>query len=358
MNHTGLYSPFKVNRPLSEEDIKNQLRQDYTGMGKSDALALDDTVVIRMNSTYLELVDKYYSDRGMPESLVFILFSLCICFFTSISYLLFFNPTDIPNSLSRTLGMLFVIISFLILAVWLYRLLRKSWFTWTHYPVRFNRKTKMVHAFKVDGTILSVPWKEVFFTRGRAGPGAMPEWSIDGHILAEDGKTVIDTFSLGFSNTRQELITNWAFVRSYMEVEDCLSDLKDIIVLCPPVAERRESFIFGLQYMMRVESRLEWPFTLILLPLTLLGGVARFVAMRTSKIPRWSAAVEADCRVDPADPINVSAANNPEHIWRYVLANQSLEEYNALYQRQTAAMERLREKVRKSVKAGRVQNDK
>ncbi|MDV5142036.1 hypothetical protein, partial [Chimaeribacter arupi] len=85
--------------------------------------------------------------------------------------------------------------------------------------------------------------------------------------------------------------------------------------------------------------------------------VARFVAMHTSKIPRWSAAVEEDCRVAPDDPINVSAANNPKHIWRYVLANQSLEEYNALYQRQTAAMARLREKVRKSVKAVHVQGD-
>ncbi|WP_338065890.1 DUF6708 domain-containing protein [Nissabacter archeti] len=288
----------------------------------------------------------------MPDVFAFTLFfsPLLLAFFILFSIIL-----DPSLNISTFASGLFIIFISCAGCLFSYKVLCKSWFTWTHYPVRFNRKTKMVHVFKVDGTILSVPWKEVFFTRGRAGPGAMPEWSIDGHILAEDGKTVIDTFSLGFSNTRQELITNWAFVRSYMEVEDCLSDLKDIIVLCPPVAEHRESFIFGLQYMMRVESRLEWPFTLILLPLTLLGGVARFVAMHTSKIPRWSAAVEEDCRVAPDDPINVSAANNPKHIWRYVLANQSLEEYNALYQRQTAAMARLREKVRKSVKAGRVQ---
>ena len=357
MNYTGLYSPFKLNRPLSEEEIKNHLRQDYTGMGKKDALALDDTVVIRMNSTYLELVDKYYADRGMPDVFAFI---FVMIYFVANVFVIHILIEELLHPASSIKMIFLLVFSFPVITamgILFYKPLRKSWFTWTHYPVRFNRKTKMVHVFKVDGTILSVPWNEVFFTRGRAGPGAMPEWSIDGHILAEDGKTVVDTFSLGFSNTRQELITNWAFVRSYMEVDDCLDELKDIIVLCPPVAEQRESFIFGLQYMMRVESRLEWPFTLILLPLTLLGGVARCVAMRTSKIPRWSAAVEADCRVDPADPINVSAANNPKHIWRYVLANQSLEEYNALYQRQTAAMERLREKVRKSAQAGRVQQE-
>jgi hypothetical protein len=49
--------------------------------------------------------------------------------------------------------------------------------------------------------------------------------------------------------------------------------------------------------------------------------------------------------VDANDPINVSAANNPRHIWRYVLANQPLDEYNALYDRQINAVERLRAKV-------------
>jgi len=102
--------------------------------------------------------------------------------------------------------------------------------------------------------------------------------------------------------------------------------------------------------MMRVESRLEWPMTLILFPLTLLGSIARFVAMRTSKIPRWPEVVEAECMVDADDPINVSAKDNSGHLWRYVLASQSLEEYTALHQRQTEAMERLRAKVRAQIK--------
>jgi len=87
MNYTGLYNPFKLNRSLSDEDIKYQLRQDFTAMGAADAVALDDTVVIKMNSTYLELVDKYYSDRGMFEFFTAIMFSSsrkdlksdCIC---------------------------------------------------------------------------------------------------------------------------------------------------------------------------------------------------------------------------------------------------------------------------------------
>ncbi|NMP26614.1 hypothetical protein GW590_07035 [Rahnella sp. SAP-1] len=345
MNYTGLYNPFKLNRPLNEEDIKYQLRQDFSGMASSGAVALDDTVVIKMNSTYLELVDKYYSDRGMLEFFTVIMFSVFSLSVIGFFYILFFNPSNTEDALARVFTCLFIITAFSAISVWLYGFLRKSFFTWTHYPVRLNRKTQMVHVFKVDGTILSVPWNDVFFTRGRAGYGSMPEWSIDGHILADDGKTVIDTFSLGFSSTRRKLVKNWAFVRSYMEVDDCLEDLADIIVLCPPVAEKRENYLFGLQYMMRIESRIMWFITALMFPLHLLGSITRFVVMRTCKIPRWSEEVEADCVVDANDPINVSAANNPRHIWRYVLANQPLDEYNALYDRQMNAVERLRAKV-------------
>ncbi len=345
MNYTGLYNPFKLNRPLNDEDIKNQLRQDFSGMGMPGSIALDDATVIKMNSTYLEVVDKYYIDRGMLESLTTIMLLSFLFMSIGVLFSLLFNSVHVPNSFSRIIGGGFIIFVGLCMAVWLSSFLRKSWFTWTHYPVRFNRKTKMVHIFKVGGEIISVPWKDIYFTRGRAAPGASAEWSIDGHILAEDGITVTDTFSLGFSNPRRELTKNWAFVRSYMEVDDCLPELADIVALCPPIAERRESYIFGLQYMMRVESRMEWLFTLVLFPLTLLGSFARFIAMRTSKIPRWPEEIEQECRVDANDPINVSAANNPRHLWRYILANQKKADYNALYQRQMAAEDRLRKKV-------------
>jgi len=241
MNYSGLYSSFKINRPLNDEDIKYRLYQNFSGMVGDESLALDDATVIRMNSTYLELVDKYYNDRGMLESLTFIMFFFSSLLPVGIIYILLFNPNDIPNSISRMLAGVFIMAAFTGMSVWLYGFLRKSFFTWTHYPVRFNRKTKMVHVFKVDSAILSVPWKDVFFTRGRAGPGAMSEWSIDGHILAEDGKTVLDTFSLGFSNDRRELVKNWAFIRSYMEVEDCLPELADIIALCPPITEKKKA---------------------------------------------------------------------------------------------------------------------
>ncbi|MIE71829.1 hypothetical protein EL06_21010 [Salmonella enterica subsp. diarizonae] len=225
------------------------------------------------------------------------------------------------------------------------RLLHKEWFRKTHYPIRFNRKTQMVHIYKVSGEILSVPWGYIFFAPAQS-VGVTKEWGIDGHILADDGETVVDTFSLAVSLTAGKKLLGeyWEFIRCYME-EDCVADLADIVTLCPPVENRKEGYIFGLQYLLKMDSRLEWIFLPIMFPLDLLASIGRYIAMQTSKIPQWSQEVLDACQPYPDDPINVSAANNPEHLWRYVLANEKREEYETRHARQTAANERIKTKL-------------
>ncbi|MBS9444479.1 hypothetical protein EAE89_23395, partial [Photorhabdus heterorhabditis] len=94
-----------------------------------------------------------------------------------------------------------------------------------------------------------------------------------------------------------------------------------------------------------ITSRLEWLSEIIQLPITLLTSIARYVGMKTSKIPQWPQEVEEACQVDPDDPINASAANNPVHLWRYILANQTREERQVLYDRKSSAHARLQEKI-------------
>ena len=50
-----------------------------------------------------------------------------------------------------------------------YIMLRLEYFAHTHYPIRFNRVTQMVHVFRHDGPdgALTVPWESVFFHIGR-----------------------------------------------------------------------------------------------------------------------------------------------------------------------------------------------
>ena len=48
----------------------------------------------------------------------------------------------------------------------LFFFLKTDSFTYTHAPMRFNRKTRMVHVFqiKANAEVLSVPWDEIYFT--------------------------------------------------------------------------------------------------------------------------------------------------------------------------------------------------
>lgn len=74
--------------------------------------------------------------------------------------------------------------------------LRKEFFRHTHYPIRFNRNNRMVYVFRLDGTVLAVPWDEVFFTLCPAQMRGV--WEVRGHVLAEDQNTVKETFVLSY----------------------------------------------------------------------------------------------------------------------------------------------------------------
>ncbi|WP_340617948.1 DUF6708 domain-containing protein [Xenorhabdus entomophaga] len=238
-----------------------------------------------------------------------------------------------------------VVFSF-VFSVFCFYFLYKEWLTLTHCPVRYNRRSQMIHAFKFNGEIISFPWKSVFFTAQKSVGTISSSWMINGHILAEDGETVIDTFGTGIDGVnRTELSQYWEFIRCYME-EDCLPELADTIKFCLPISDRRESYIFGLQYMLRLESRIEWPLLLLKGPFSLLTSIHRYFLMRTCKMPKWTAEIEKDCQIISDDPINVSAENNPHHMWRLVLANQCLEEYNQLYQREEKAQLRIKEIIK------------
>ncbi|SQJ22635.1 Uncharacterised protein [Serratia rubidaea] len=64
MDYYGLFPKFKLNRPLNQEERAYQLhqRQPVDLAGQS---MVPDIKVIAINSHYLELVDKYYSAKGL-----------------------------------------------------------------------------------------------------------------------------------------------------------------------------------------------------------------------------------------------------------------------------------------------------
>ncbi|WP_339352150.1 DUF6708 domain-containing protein [Xenorhabdus szentirmaii] len=166
-----------------------------------------------------------------------------------------------------------------------------------------------------------------------------------GHILADDNETILWSFNLSIFDHQLNLPGYWEFIRCYME-EDVLDEMPKTIFLCPNITEKREGYLFGLQYSMRVNTRLDWILQLPLFPYTMLETFSRYyIAMQTSKIPQWPKEVEKACQVDPDDPIDVSYKNNIPHVWRYVLEALKKEDHLRLYKQRGLAIRRIRRKV-------------
>ena len=195
-------------------------------------------------------------------------------------------------------------------ATWL---LRKESFAYTHYPMRFNRKDRMVHVFRPNGTVLSVPWNKIYFTLGHLPQ--WNEWEVRGHVMAPDKITVLETFALSYvgslsaadvkpGNTnfsQQDYVRgHWEFIRRYME--DGPQAVSGQVQFCMPVAERHESFMVGVERVFANVAGANFVLYWILFPLCLVVSLCRFIAMRTSKIPQWPQDIEASSAIEDGDP--------------------------------------------------------
>ena len=330
MDNLGLLLKFKVNRPLTEEEQAYQLKQDK----RLNVEPLNQLSTIRMNSTYLEMVDKFYGEKGFvtPFFLVVITMSLFMLYMGISVLIEGVPPVDVsnfnlndevdkahvawleeqrqakqPEALWAGIGITVMSLPLLIAVIWLFL---KEAFAYTHYPIRLNRKNGKIYVFRLDGTVLAMPWKDVFFTVGKGRPRGSYD-DIRGHVLDADGVTVKETFALSDYDklTEQELKAYpdnvletdylrryWEFVRRYMEEgPKTLLDRVDVVMA---IAHHREG-VWTSFLRLNTGWAGGW---IIALPLTLLVWPFRVLAMRTCKIPQWPQWVEDECQVDADDP--------------------------------------------------------
>lgn len=337
ISHTlGLYIPFEFNRPLTKEEKQSRFVQGKRRKCSGEAAVLDLDTVIRMNSSYLEVMDKFYPVKGVVAGPMMCMSLFIIGIFGLLLWDMLYSHEYKGGGAGIAILFVFLIFSWFIF----FRPILKDWFRKTHYPVRFNRKKQLVHIYQVKGEIITLPWKDIYFTTSKQ----KVSYCIVGHILAEDNETVLNTFSFGHVGNKTDLSRYWEFIRCYME-EDCLAEMAETVLYCPPVEKRREGYIIGLQTLIKMDSRLEWIPNVLLLPLSLIESIARYIGMQTSKIPQWSQEVIDACAVEPNDPISIGAENNSPHRWRTVLANETREVYDAKNQRLKSANQKIKEKL-------------
>ncbi|MCD7099537.1 DUF6708 domain-containing protein [Stenotrophomonas sp. MMGLT7] len=314
MHYQGMIPgrPFPVNRPLTEQDRKYHLRQ---GEQLEGVTPYPDLIVIKLNSTYLEVVDKYYGWRGWAAFMFTV--GGVIPLVASLAFIIAaIGKLNAGDSIGFYFGLFFASVFGLVSTVaWF--LGRFEWAYYTHYPIRLNRKTQTVHVFRKNGSVLSVPWKELFFTLDHDARF----WEIRGHVLGNDGETVKETFALGSINTLMNpdtlkvLRAHWEFFRRYME--EGTEAVAPYVKQALPVDGKRESFHVGYEVLashFRHGSAIGAVIGMIGSPIIAVSSLGRWVAMRLSKVPQWPSEIEAVNMVDPDDPVRIDARINPPEL--------------------------------------------
>ncbi len=288
----GWWTKYPVERPLTKKERDTALSREK----QSEVIPSQRMGLIRINSTYIDWTDPAYADRGMFNSAIalfgFVLFALG--FFVILIFALVWG------------GAIFLIPEIVVIAgliTFYYVALRYEFYTYTHYPIRFNRKTRKIHVFRHPrkGGLLTVGWGDVFFHVGDNGGQIYEKYlhNIRGHIL--DGDTVIDTFSLGHDAERmQELYDRWEFIKRYMDEgpEAVASDPLDKYVELSVSSSWDNCFIWGgINCAVQTTAQRIWR-----APFIYWFAATRWLIFKTCKEPVFPPEVEAESTVAPDDP--------------------------------------------------------
>jgi hypothetical protein len=297
-------NPIQLNRPLTADEYKFQLKQKERLGEFDETLPHYELAVIQQNSTFVELTDRNYPVRGVATLLGMVGTVLFGGFLVAISTSAFMRrdisiATDQSNDLLAIVGMSLIFLP-VVIACFRYILLRES-FCYTHYPIRLNRKNRMVYVWRKNGQTLTVPWDKVFFCLRSYSDMGLTMWDIRGHVLDDDGVTVKDSFPLSSykSSEANDLRQHFEYFRRYME--EGPEQPYRMLKICLPIARRRETWWEGL---MRLLLNLNGSPVLqfLTLPFFLPTSLGRWFAMHTSRIPQWPAEVEKECAVESNDP--------------------------------------------------------
>jgi len=89
------------------------------------------------------------------------------------------------------------------------------------------------------------------------------------------------------------------------------------VQFCMPLDGRKESIRIGIERMLANIAGVYVPIYLLMLPLCAVFSLSRIFAVRTSKIPEWPKAVEADCNVEIDDPFAISGNQSGDRVAVY-----------------------------------------
>ncbi|MDO0947008.1 DUF6708 domain-containing protein [Chromohalobacter israelensis] len=308
---------FPVDRPLTESERAARYKQESS----SNASPMDFLSVIKFNSNSIDLVDRWYPIKGFNTW-----FGTCVVlggiFFATLIIAAFLWAPE-TNERSALWFMIIILLPISLGLIWGgWWLIRTECGRYTHYPMRLSRKTRQVHFFRQNGTVLTVPWDSLFLTLGESkSPLSGTTYDLRAHVLDDDDETVRDSFSLGYPSplgNAESIDKFWAFLQPYMEAEDGVEKtwhhLKENTGYLVPVDNRREGWRWSIARSFMLGAH--WPYLQLLFsPFLGLNALGRMLAMSTSKIPQWPEDVERESQPEANDPYVLTWRDNGPLGW-------------------------------------------
>ena len=298
MDYTGLdyrgrldfKDAYKINRPIKDEEKHSALPKKTA----SGLLPLSWYSILKVNNTYLEVVDRWYLPKGIGNFFGLILLAL------GVGGAVFIIVELMPDDIFMASIMLLFSLIFIGASYFVALMLGREMFRLTHYPIRFNRKNRKVYVMRPGVPTLTVNWDDLLCHTVDSTMGA----EVRALVLSEDKETVLDTFTLLYATygNINGVTQMWEYVRRYMEEPDGVKQAYEGAGFCPPVSERKETFLEGLFFSSALIPT--FPIGLLLVGwFTSLQAVGRWIAMKTCKLPVWPEDIEAECYVEPEDPL-------------------------------------------------------
>ena len=162
---TTLNQPFEVGIPNKNGRLR--LREIDIKSLKTDQL-YPHRQVIRFNSTFVEVMDSWEFIRGRATALALPMWAalfFAIFMFLFFMYSLYFKQVywSVAVFSCLTIGLGYLVYSN-------YKMAKYDLFGYTHYPIRFNRKTQKVYAFSPQQQkIIELNWRDLRFSAVQEG---------------------------------------------------------------------------------------------------------------------------------------------------------------------------------------------
>ncbi|KAA6125192.1 DUF6708 domain-containing protein [Cupriavidus cauae] len=310
MDFTGLVTKlYKKNRRITDEERENRLWQK----SRLDVEPSYQLAVVKINSTFLESVDRYFDSRGALTFGCLVILAFCTWFIWGTGGAILGLYFSGEAALGISLGFVAAIVVLCgALAFWTCWMARKELFRLTYYPIRLNRRNRVLYVHKTDGDIIAVPWDEVFFTLSPCSSMYGRTWDIRGLVLNADAETVRHEFAFApWSSDQDELRSHWEFLRRYMD--DGPAALVSQIEFCMPVDGKRESFRAGLERIFAGDSGNIF-FYWLMSPINAAVACCRWLVMKSCKVPTWPREIEDACRLEPSDLYARDSSINPPNL--------------------------------------------